>query len=90
MRGGNDVVFAGASKDWLKGGLGNDRLVGGSGADTLVGGAGHDTFATRDRMRDLLYGGLGRDRARVDRLDRVTAVEARFWRSGGPSLLTLC
>ncbi len=32
----------------------------------------------RDRVRETLNGGPGRDRARADRVDRLKAVERRF------------
>jgi hypothetical protein len=77
-RGGNDVLDAGDGDDRVEGGSGNDRLIGGPGNDTLVGGAGHDFFEARDRARDRIHGGRGRDTARVDRrLDVLRAVERK-------------
>jgi Ca2+-binding RTX toxin-like protein len=48
---------------------GNDTLKGLGGNDRLKGGRGRDTFYSRDRFRDVLLGGPGRDRARVDARD---------------------
>jgi len=46
-----------------------DELDGGHGA--LKGGSGNDTISARDRKRDTINCGAGRDRAVVDRIDRV-------------------
>ena len=73
---GDDRIFGGAGVDQLGGGGGADVLSGGSGADRLDGGAGADSLNARDGRRDVVLGGPGRDRARVDRgLDRVLGVE---------------
>jgi Ca2+-binding RTX toxin-like protein len=86
--GGNDTIYGGNRGDRLVGGAGDDRLYGQRGDDLLYGGAGHDRleggagfdgFFARDRRRDVLVGGPGRDRARVDRrLDRRTGIERLF------------
>jgi Ca2+-binding RTX toxin-like protein len=66
----------------IRGGRGADTISGGLRADELRGGAGRDTFYARDGYRDRVFGGLGRDRARVDRLlDRVRSIE-RFSEGG--------
>ncbi|MBA3509590.1 MAG: hypothetical protein H0T19_05805 [Thermoleophilaceae bacterium] len=44
---------------------------GGKGADRLVAGAGKDRISARDRSRDLIDGGSGRDTATVDRRVRA-------------------
>jgi acid phosphatase type 7 len=82
---GNDVLRGGRGRDRLYGNKGNDRLYGQSGSDRLVGGAGrdrlygnngNDRLSARDkRRRELVIGGRGRDTAKVDRGDRVRAVE---------------
>jgi hypothetical protein len=42
----------------------------------LLGGPGRDTIYARDGTRDVVEGGPGSDRARVDRgLDRLRSVE---------------
>jgi hypothetical protein len=51
-----------AGRDRLDGGPGADDLQGGSGPDLLIGGPGNDTFYNnRDRSRDRMVGGTGRD-----------------------------
>jgi Ca2+-binding RTX toxin-like protein len=83
---GNDRLFGGAGNDRLRGDGGNDRLFGDDGADRLTdgdgddrfsGGRGSDTIDARDRTAagrrrvDDVRCGAGRDRALVDRRDRV-------------------
>jgi hypothetical protein len=41
----------------------------------VSGSAGNDRFVTRDRSSDQVLGGPGRDRAVVNRGDRVRGVE---------------
>jgi acid phosphatase type 7 len=78
-RGGNDRIRGGRGNDTIEGGRGRDVLYGDAGADRLVGGPGRDILFARDGVRDRVYGGLGRDRARVDRfLDWTERVEGRF------------
>ena len=86
--GGNDVIVGGAGgdrlvgeagRDRLRGGLGRDRLQGGRGRDILVGGTGGDTLLGRDGARDVVFGGHGFDRYRLDRrLDRARSIETRY------------
>jgi Ca2+-binding RTX toxin-like protein len=75
---GNDTLAGGFGPDTLVGGRGRDRLVGGRGHDHFFGGPGNDTLVARDRTRDFLYGGTGRDRARVDRVDVRHSIEVLF------------
>jgi Ca2+-binding RTX toxin-like protein len=86
---GNDRVSGGRSKDKLiglrgrdrlNGNAGNDRVGGGRGRDVLRGAAGKDRLKARDRTRDLVDGGRGRDRATVDRLARGARRTARALR----------
>ena len=77
-KGGNDLLVGGGGNDRLYGQAGNDRIVGGSGKDRLYGAAGADILHARDRARDLVNGGLGSDRARVNRGDTVRSIERRF------------
>lgn len=81
---GNDVVDGGAGRDRLYGERGNDRLVGGSGNDVLDGGvgrdridggAGNDVIYARDRARDVVRCGTGRDRVVADRSDVLVGCE---------------
>ena len=72
---GNDRLGGGAGNDTGLGGSGDDRVVGDEGADTLTGGAGRDVLnggegddllSARDGVRDVVKGGPGKDRARID------------------------
>jgi Ca2+-binding RTX toxin-like protein len=73
---GNDVLFGGTNNDSLSGGAGGDILYGGAGDDTLnggtgrdrlYGGAGDDVLVALDGEFDYVNGGIGHDRALVDR-----------------------
>jgi RTX calcium-binding nonapeptide repeat (4 copies) len=74
-RGDDDCLIGSTGRDRLLGGPGYDRLTGGKGADTLVGGAGNDVVDARNGHAELVSCGSGRDRARVDRSDRVRNCE---------------
>jgi Ca2+-binding RTX toxin-like protein len=63
---GDDWLIGAGGRDTLQGGGGEDTIVGGSGRDLLLGGRQNDTFYARDRLRDQVRGGSGRDRARID------------------------
>ena len=73
--GGNDRVYGGRGRDVLRGGAGADVLDGGPGADLFSGGAGGDDLRARDGVGERLNGGSGRDTGRIDRRDRVLALE---------------
>jgi Ca2+-binding RTX toxin-like protein len=76
---GADTLLGGPGKDMLMGRAGGDTIRGGLRSDELRGGAGADTFYARDGYDDHVFGGTGRDRARVDRrLDRVRSIERFF------------
>ncbi|MGH2979487.1 MAG: metallophosphoesterase [Solirubrobacterales bacterium] len=78
---GRDRIYGGRGDDRLSGQSGRDRLVGNSGKDRLHGSAGNDSLSSRDRRQlDRVVGGKGRDRAKVDRRDRVRSVERVFRR----------
>jgi Ca2+-binding RTX toxin-like protein len=72
---GNDRIRAGAGADRVHGSSGNDVLTGNSGRDSLWGGLGADLIYARDGERDTIDCGPGRDRAVVDRVDRVRHCE---------------
>lgn len=83
---GRDRLFGGAGKDRLTAGMGHDYLTGSTGDDVLnpgkgrdraVGGPGNDTVNARDRARDSIDCGTGRDTVRADRFDRVRGCERR-------------
>jgi RTX calcium-binding nonapeptide repeat (4 copies) len=75
---GNDKLYGQSHRDRLAGEGGADMLNGGAAADDYLGGAGNDVIVARDRVRDTVHGGPGRDRARVDLSDLVRAIERRF------------
>ena len=83
-RRGHDCLIGGSGDDRLEGQLGADRLTGGRGRDVLVGGPGvnaydagpgNDYVNARNARREMVRCGRGRDRARVDRRDRVVSCE---------------
>jgi Ca2+-binding RTX toxin-like protein len=73
---GDDVINGLAGNDKINGREGNDRLTGGKGKDTIVGGPGNDTIFAKDGARDVVGCGPGKDRARVDKRDRVSGCES--------------
>ena len=73
--GGADVLLGLKGNDVLYGGRGDDLLDGGPGLDRLFGGPGNDTLRARDGRRDVVDCGPGRDKAIVDRIDRVSGCE---------------
>jgi Ca2+-binding RTX toxin-like protein len=76
---GADTIRGGPGRDLLFGGPGDDLLVGGEGRELrIIGGGGDDTLRTRDGLRERVRGGSGSDRARVDRIDVVSSIEAFF------------
>jgi hypothetical protein len=77
--GGDDILIGGSGRDRIGGGRGGDTIRGGLRQDVLRGGVGRDTFYARDPYRDRVFGGAGRDKARVDRrIDRVRSIERFF------------
>jgi Ca2+-binding RTX toxin-like protein len=77
-RGGNDTLRGFQGNDRLVGGAGRDKLVGGGGRDSFLAGGGNDTIISRDGFREILRGGPGHDRARVNRSDVRRSIEALF------------
>jgi Ca2+-binding RTX toxin-like protein len=65
--GGADLLVGRGGDDVLVGGPGNDYLRPGAGHDRALGGSGNDFVGARDGRADRIFGGLGADRARVDR-----------------------
>ena len=81
---GRDRLLGGGGRDTLRGDSGDDALAGGPGNDTLSGGggrngysagSGNDTVEARNRQRERVDCGPGRDKATVDRSDRVRRCE---------------
>lgn len=62
--------------DRVRGERGADRIRGLRGRDCLIGGRGADRISARDGERDLVRCGRARDRALVDRIDRVRGCES--------------
>jgi Ca2+-binding RTX toxin-like protein len=62
----------------VSGGPGNDIVRGAAGHDHLFSGVGADLFYARDRNRDIVRGGPGQDKARIDVIDRLFRVEVLF------------
>ena len=77
---GDDVLLGRGGNDLLLAQEGNDVVRAGAGRDEVVGGRGDDRLYTRDREKDAISGGPGRDRAWVDRRDRASGVERLFRR----------
>ena len=65
--GGNDVIVGLGGDDVLVGGPGADYAVPGAGRDRVLGGLGNDFVLARDSRADVVFGGLGFDRVRMDR-----------------------
>jgi Ca2+-binding RTX toxin-like protein len=73
---GNDRLSGGRGNDRLTGARGNDRLTGGAGKNAYSAGAGNDTVSARNGVRETISCGSGRrDKAKVDRRDRVRGCE---------------
>ncbi len=72
---GNDRLAGGSGWDRLTGGRGRDRLVGGGGKNRYDAGPGNDVVYAANNRAELVSCGTGRDRARVDRADRVRGCE---------------
>ncbi|HEU4803776.1 MAG TPA: right-handed parallel beta-helix repeat-containing protein [Solirubrobacterales bacterium] len=74
--GGRDRLIGGPGRDRLAGKSGADRVVGGEGGpDCLLGGRGPDRIRAVNGRRDIVKCGAGRDRATVERNDRVRGCE---------------
>jgi hypothetical protein len=73
--GGNDRISAGAGADKVYGDTGNDTITPGSGRDSAYGGSGNDTIQARDRARDVIDCGSGRDTVVADKTDSVRGCE---------------
>jgi Ca2+-binding RTX toxin-like protein len=65
--GGNDVLVGLQGDDVVVGGPGADYVVPGAGRDRVLGGLGNDFVLARDGRADIVFGGLGFDRVRMDR-----------------------
>jgi Ca2+-binding RTX toxin-like protein len=75
---GANVLVGTRGNDVLCGRGGSDRLTGLGGKDKLFGGPGNDTIFARDGVKDLVNGGRGHDRARVNASDIRRSIEVLF------------
>jgi CSLREA domain-containing protein len=66
-----DRLTGTAGSDRITGLKGNDRLRGQAGADCLSAGPGKDVVKARDKTRDVVKCGPGRDRVFADKIDKV-------------------
>ncbi len=72
---GNDRLGGGDGRDSLKGGSGRDSLKGGRDKDAFNAGSGNDRLNSRDRVRERVRCGRGRDRLTADRRDKPVGCE---------------
>jgi hypothetical protein len=72
---GNDKLLGEAGKDTLDGGKGNDTLTGGADANKYKGGAGKDKISARNKKKDTVDCGAGKDVAVLDKIDRAKGCE---------------
>jgi parallel beta-helix repeat protein len=78
---GRDRLIGGPGGDRLAGRAGGDKLVGGDGGrDCLLGGRGPDRIRAVNGHRDVVHCGPGKDRATVERIDRVRGCERQIVR----------
>ena len=72
---GGDRLLGGRGRDVLLGGRSHDVLKGGGGRNRYRAGGGRDEIDARNRVRDIVDCGGGRDVARVDKVDKVKRCE---------------
>jgi Ca2+-binding RTX toxin-like protein len=75
---GNDLIVGGSGPDLIYAGAGNDVIHGRAGRDEIRAEEGADVLFSRDRQWDIVDGGPGRDRARVDGFDHRRRIETYF------------
>jgi hypothetical protein len=66
---GKDTISGGGGRDQISGGLGNDTIVIKAGTATINAGGGSDTITSRNRRRNVVECGAGRDSVKADRID---------------------
>jgi Ca2+-binding RTX toxin-like protein len=74
---GDDCLYGGPGNDKLSGGPGNDKLAGGPGTNTYSGGAGRDTISARNRRRETVNCGPGKDSVVADKVDKLVGCERK-------------
>ncbi|MGH2710513.1 MAG: calcium-binding protein [Actinomycetota bacterium] len=72
---GNDRLNGGSGSDRLTGGSGNDLLVGGPGKNDYDAGPGNDRVKSKNGKKETVDCGPGKDKARVDKSDRLSGCE---------------
>jgi hypothetical protein len=85
---GGDRLDGGAGGDTVNGLGGADVVTGGRGADLLLGGTGRDQVRARDKVRDAINCGPGRDVAVVDFFERVVNACERVLRPAASRALS--
>jgi Ca2+-binding RTX toxin-like protein len=75
--GGDDCLSGGNGDDWLSGGEGADTIDTGKGVNVVRGGPGNDVVKARNRKRDTIDCGTGRDTVTADKRDRLRGCEKR-------------
>jgi Ca2+-binding RTX toxin-like protein len=70
-----DMLDGRAGRDHLFGFAGSDVLFGGPGRDKIDAQAGNDTIYARDKSRDIVGCGPGRDTVTADKIDKLTNCE---------------
>jgi Ca2+-binding RTX toxin-like protein len=73
-----DILRGNRRSNLLSGSGGADLILGRGSEDRLFGGSGADRLRARDARRDIVSGGPGADRARVDSRDVVRSIESFF------------
>jgi Ca2+-binding RTX toxin-like protein len=68
------VLRGTAKRDVICGLGGSDRIYAGAG-DIVVAGGGNDTIYARTGAANLLFGGMGVDRATIDAGDLTLSIE---------------
>ena len=72
---GNDTLTGGTGDDRLSGAAGNDSINVGRGVNVVLAGAGNDKVNAKNRKRDVIDCGKGRDTVTADRADRLRGCE---------------
>lgn len=72
---GADQILGDGGNDTIDAGAGNDEIDGGDGRDAIKAGRGDDTIDVRDRKRDTVDCGTGKDTVVADPEDRLKGCE---------------
>ena len=72
---GNDRISGGSGSDRIYGNSGSDRITPGTGGDRVIAAGGNDRIIARDRTKDRISCGSGRDSVTADRVDVLTSCE---------------